>query len=241
MELQDFAPHLLFVQLVFKEQSPAVIDQRAKWITTLRDDFGAAECTAEAAAVEAFSGDKREQYRVGTAQIVASVENFDDVHEASEKLGQFARTALDRLERPQVAHLRVRTIDLAATDSFEGLRDALAEGFSVPRGEVADLVGSPMSDAGWVFEFTDGNPQVTFRFGPMRASQIKTMLRDQRDDQYPAEFLFLETDYVQNEVDLDLDEAVDRLAANIDNERTIVHRVAHWLTEKVANDSISTT
>jgi len=234
MELQDFSPHLLVAQLAFKEPSAAVVDQRGAWITTFRNDFGATEFVAEAAAVEAFSDDRREQYRVGTAQVVGSIENFDEITEAGQKLGRFVELALDRVERPQIAQVRVRTFELAATDSFAELRDALGEALGAPRGELAEVVGGPMSDLGWVLEFTDANPNVTLRFGPMRASQIKTFLRDQRDSQYPGEFLFLDVDYVQADEDLDPEQAVARLASSIESNRRLVHRVANWITGKLA-------
>ncbi|HXA54017.1 MAG TPA: hypothetical protein VNV37_03990 [Solirubrobacteraceae bacterium] len=233
MELQDFAPHLLVTQLVCTNPSAAVIDQRGKWIATLRDEFGATEFAAEGAAVEAFSDDRREQYRVGTAQVVGSIENFDEIKAAGDKLGRFVERALDRLERPHVAQVRVRTFELAATDSFAELRDALGDALGTPRGELADIVGRPMTDAGWVLEFMGGSPLITLRFGPMKASQIKTFLRDQRDSQYPGEFLFLDVDYVQTGEDLDPAQAVERLATSIESNRRLVHRVAKWLTEKL--------
>jgi hypothetical protein len=233
MELQDFAPHLLVTQLVFKNPSAAVIDQRGSWIATLRDEFGASEFAAEAAAVEAFSDDQREQYRVGTAQVVGSIENFDEFEAAGDKLGRFAERALDRLEQPHVAQVRVRTFELAATDSFAELRDALGEALGTPRGELADIVGRPMTDAGWVLEFMDGSPLITLRFGPMKASQIKTFLRDQRDSQYPGEFLLLDVDYAQTGEDLDPVQAVERLASSIESNRKLVHRVTKWLAEKL--------
>jgi hypothetical protein len=233
VELQDFAPHLLVAQLAFKEPSAAVIDQRGAWITTFRNDFGATEFVAEAAAVEAFSEDRCEQYRVGTAQVVGSIENFDEIAEAGEKLGRFVELALDRVERPQIAQVRVRTFELAATDSFSDLRDALGEALGAPRAELAEVVGGPMSDLGWVLEFTDADPRVTLRFGPMKASQIKTFLRDQRDSQYPGEFLFLDVDYVQSDEDLDPVQAVARLASSIESNRRLVHRVAKWITGKL--------
>jgi hypothetical protein len=236
MELQDFAPHFLVTQLVFKAPSAAVIDQRGAWIATFRDEFGATEFAAEAAAVEAFSDDRCEQYRVGTAQVVGSIENFDDIVVAGAKLGQFVALALDRVERPHVAQIRVRTFELAATDSFAELRDALGESLGTPRGELAEVVGRPMTDAGWVLEFTDANPRVTLRFGPMKASQIKTVLRDQRDSQYPGEFLFLDVDYVQTDEDLDPEQAVARLSSSIESNRKLVQRVANWLVEKLAHD-----
>jgi hypothetical protein len=136
MEVQDFAPHFLLAQLVFKDTSPAIIDQRAAWITTLRDEFGATEAQAELAAVEAFTEDRTEQYRVGTAQVLASIENFEEIETAGEKLARFAEVALDRIERPHIAQLRVRTFDLAATDSFEDLRDTLADALAAPRAEL---------------------------------------------------------------------------------------------------------
>lgn len=233
MEVQDFAPHMLLAQLVFKEPSPTVIDQRGAWIATLRDEFGAAEFSAEGAAVEAFGEHRREQYRVGTMQVAASTENFDEIEDAEEKIRRFVELALDRAERPHLAVVRVRTFDLAATDSFGELRDALAASLGVARGELADVVGGGLSDAGWVLEFTDANPNITLRFGPMKANQIKTFLRDQRDSQYPGEFLFLDVDYAHTDQDLDSEQAVARLAHSIDSNRKVVHRVANWLTEKL--------
>ena len=197
------------------------------------DEFGAAEFSAEGAAVEAFGEHRREQYRVGTMQVVASTENFDEIEDAGERIGRFVALALDRVERPHLAVVRVRTFDLAATDSFEELRDTLAASFGVARGELADVVGGRLSDAGWVLEFADANPNITLRFGPMKASQIKTFLRDQRDSQYPGEFLFLDIDYAHTDQDLDPEQAVAQLGKSIDSNRKVARRVANWLAEKL--------
>jgi len=231
MELQDFAPHLLLAQVVFKEPSPAVIDQRGAWITTLGEKFGATEFSAEAAAVEAFSEDKRKQYRVGTMQVVASVENFDEIERVGKELGEFVDVALTRVNRPRVAQVRVKTYDLAPTDSFDELRDALAASLLTPTQKLAEIVGKPMSDVGWVMEFLGSNPNITVRFGPMKIDQIKTMLRDERDSQYPEQFLFLDLDYLQEGEDLDVDQAVARLAKGIESNRHVVRHVADWLRE----------
>jgi hypothetical protein len=234
MELQEFAPHMLLAQLVFKTPTPAVIDQRGALMAMFQEEFDASEANGEPAAVEAFSEDKREQYRIGTAQVMASSENFDELDAAGEKISRFAEIALGRLGHPNVGLVRVRTFDLAATASFEELRDALAATFGASRGELAEIVGQPMSDAGWVFEFTDAQPNVTLRFGPMKASQIKTFVRDGRDSQYPAEFLFLDVDFVHPKEDLDPDQAVVRLQHSIESNRKVVRRVTDWLTEKIA-------
>jgi len=234
MELQEFAPHALVAQLVFKTPTPAVIDQRGTLMTMLQDEFDAGVANGEPAAVEAFSEDKREQYRIGTAQVMASSENFDELDAASEKISRFAGVALGRLGDPNVGLVRVRTFDLAATGSFEELRDTLAAAFGAPRGELAEIVGQPMTDVGWVYEFTDSQPNVTLRFGPMKASQIKTFVRDTRDSQYPAEFLFLDVDFAHPKEDLDPDRAVARLQHSIESNRKVVRRVTDWLTEKIA-------
>ncbi len=234
MEVQDFAPHFLLAQLVFKTTTPAIVDHRGAWVATLRDEFGATEAEVEPAAVEAFSEDKREQYRVGTAQVVASIENFEEIDAAGEKIARFAKLALERIDETKVAQIRVRTFDLAATDSFGELRDALADALTAPGAELADLGGSGLSDVGWVFEFTDGNPKITLRLGPMRASQIKEFLRDQRDSQYPGEFLFVDVDYVHAGEDLSPEQAVMRLTQDIEGNRKAVRRVSNWLMRKVA-------
>ncbi len=233
MELQEFAPHLLQVQLIFKDTSAAIVDQRGAMLTVLKRDLEAGEGNVELAAVEAFSEDKREQYRVGTAQVVASIENFEEFGAATEKLRGFAEMALDRLERPPIALVRARTFDLAATASFEALRDALADSLGTPKKELAEVAGKTLSDIGWVYEFTDGNPNVTLRFGPMKASQLKTMLRDQRDSQYPGEFLFLDTDYAQIEQDLNVEQALERLTSSVESNRNLTRRMANWLTERL--------
>jgi hypothetical protein len=234
MEIQEFAPHMLLGQLVFKAPTPAVIDQRGSLMAMLQEEFDATETNGEPAAVEAFSEDQREQYRIGTAQVIASTENFDELDVAGAKIGRFAEVGLDRLGQPNVSVVRVRTFDLAATASFAELRDALAASFGTPRGELAGVVGQPMSDAGWVFEFADGQPNVTLRFGPMTASQIKRFVRDGRDSQYPAEFLFLDVDFAHTEQDLDAEQAIERLAHSIESNRKLVGRVTDWLRDKLA-------
>jgi hypothetical protein len=233
MEIQDFAPHMLQVQLVFKSPTPLVIDQRGALITMLHDEFGDGEANIEQAAVEALSEDKREQFRVGNAQLVASIENFDDLDAAGEKLGRFAERALAMVDVPAIGLVRARSVDLAAAAAFEDLRDALAEAFGTPRAELAEIAGQPLSDIGWTFEFADAQPQIGLRFGPMRASQIKTLLRDERDGAYPGEFLFLDVDFAHPNVDLEPEQAVTRLAHSIESNRKVVARVTDWLMEKL--------
>jgi hypothetical protein len=234
MEIQEFAPHMLLGQLVFKTPTPAVIDQRGALMALLQQEFGASEGNAELSAVEAFSEDRRNQWRIGTAQVMASSENFDEIDVAGDEIGRFAKLALTRLDRPTIGLVRARTYDLAATASFDELRDALSAAFGAPRGVLAEIVGQPMSDVGWVYEFTDGQPNVTLRFGPMKASQMKAFVRDDRDSQYPGEFLFLDVDFAHPAQDLDSDQAIERLQHAIDSNRKVVRRVSDWLKEKLA-------
>lgn len=234
MEVQDFAPHMLLARLLFKEPSPAVIDQRGALIATLRDTFGASEFSIEGAAVEALGSNRCWQYRIGTAQVLASIENFDELEEVRNELSKFFKLALGRLESPRIAQIHVRTYDMAPTDSFSELRDALATALAAPRQHLADVVGKPLSDAGWVMEFHHGDPHITIRFGPMKIEQIKKLQRDQRDDRYPEECLFLELDSLQTNGDLDDGQALARLPGCIESNRKLLRRVTDWLTEALS-------
>lgn len=231
MEVQDFAPHMLLARLVFKEPSPTVIDRRGALIAKLRDTLETAEFSIEGAAVEASSPDRRRRYRIGTAQVLASVENFDELQDVQNELSEFFKFALDQIEHPRIAQINVRTYDMAPTDSFGELRDAMAASLGAPKRRLAEVVGKPLSDAGWMMEFLDGDPRITTRFGPMRLEQIKTLLRDQRDDRYPAECLFLELDYLQTSEDLDVDRALARFSSCIESNRKLLRRMADWLKE----------
>lgn len=234
MEVQDFAPHMLLARLVFRESSPVVIDQRGALIATLRNEFEATQFAVENAAVEAFGEHRSTQYRVGTAQVLASAENFDERQQVQADLERFFKLALTRVGGPRVAQIEVRTYDMAPTDSFEELRDALAGSLVAPTQRLAEVVGRPLSDAGWVMEFLDGDPRITMRFGPMKSEQIKTLLRDQRDDRYPEQCLFVELDCIQGGEDLDVDRALARLSECIESNRRLLRRVSDWLTEALS-------
>ncbi len=181
-------------------------------------------------AIEAFGGHTSAQYRIGTAQALASVENFDELEEVQADLMRFFKLALARLGGPRVARVEVQTYDMAPTDSFEELRDTLARSLIAPAQRLAEVVGKPPSDAGWVMEFLGGDPRITMRFGPMKAEQIKKLLRDQRDDSYPEQCLFLDLDYVHAGEDLDADQAPARLSACVESNRRLLRRAADWLT-----------
>jgi hypothetical protein len=208
MEVQDFALHMLLARLVFKEATPSVVDQRGALIAALQEEFASMEFTVESAAVEVFGEHRSTQYRIGTAQAVASVENFDDLEDVRRDLNRFFLLALTRLEGPRVSQIEVRSYDMAPTDSFDALRDALAASLVAPAPRLAEVVGKPLSDAGWIMDFLGGDPAVRMRFGPLRIEQVKTLLRDELDDRYPEQCLFLDVDYTETDEDLDPDQAL---------------------------------
>jgi hypothetical protein len=231
VELQDFAPQHLYSQLVFAEPEASILDRRGATTKAMREHLKLSNYTLHPTAVEVASDDNRNQYRIGIAQVFASLMSFDDFAGASSQTRGFLEMALEHLQNPGVAELNVRTYDIAPTDSFEQLRDSLIAGLAPGAKGLISTVGVPLTDAGWVFEFNDQNSAVSVQLGPMLGGQLEVMLRDQGSGSYPPNALFLSVDSKLRREDAKSPDAVDWWSRAVEGNRKRVARIGEWLRE----------
>ncbi len=182
-------------------------------------------------AAEVRSEDGRDRYRIGVAQALAMLGNFDKVEDAIERARGFFEMALDRLGGPGVGRLNVHTVDVAPADSFELVRDRLAE--ILLGGHARTLggaVGAPLSDMGWSAEFEDTNRKVTVRLGPMQSEQLDELLEEQ-DADAPPNMLFLDVDSELQITERGGRDAIDSWAKAVEMHRAMTTRMGDWLRE----------
>ena len=99
MELQEFAPHLLISQIRLRTPVPTFFDSRGALIAELRDLLDVPEWSYNQDGIDVFSTDGRELFRVRSAEIYASFENFDDFQTATARTRSFIERVLDWLGR----------------------------------------------------------------------------------------------------------------------------------------------
>lgn len=231
MELQDFAPQQIYSQLEF---SPAasIVDRRGETAESMLDFLKLSNLSLHPTAVELTSEDGREQYRIGLIQIYGLISGFVDFEEASEKVGDFLRMAVDHLGPPTVEAINLRTCDIAPVESFENLRDRLNETLVAGIGGVKSAIGVPLSDSGWVFEFEDAKVSGRIQFGPMKSDQLKEILKVEGDIEVPPNMLFLlvESKFQGN----DHEDPIKRWQAAVAKQRGMADRIGAWLAEMIS-------
>src|SRR4051794_41061892 len=134
MEVQGFAPVHLVAQVTFARSQGAVVDNRGRLGSMLAEQFDLENVSVKTTAAQVEGADGRDQYRIGIAQLRASLRSFTEFDDASERVRKFFRIALDQLGNPVVISATAHTTDVAATDSLEDLRIALVEHVTPPTG-----------------------------------------------------------------------------------------------------------
>jgi hypothetical protein len=233
VELQDFAPQHLYSQMAYAETQGFVLDERGGIASEMTKRLGEMKIMLDATAAELRSEDERNQYRIGIAQIYASLMGFDDFDVARVEARDFLELAVNLTSAPALSSMNVRTYDIAPADSFDALRDRLANRLATGADGAATAAGMALSDIGWVYEFAGRGSKALVHFGAMTDEQLKGMLRDEDGDEYPTSVLFLDIDLRLEPDDADKRMALDWWAECVDENRRIALRMGEWLKEMI--------
>lgn len=234
MEVQDFAPQHLVAQLALRRRNPAIIDRRGAIALAMSDHLGMGHTSLEPTAAEIKSEDGRDQFRIGFAQVLASILSFEDFDEAVRGASDFFGMALEVLDHPPVKRVVAHTSDIAAVDSFDALRDSLARAF-IPRLDgLNKAVGVDLTDAGWTFVHDDAESMIEVNVGPMEEKQLRDVLDDEIST-YPPSLLFLDVKTMVRVKEGETS-ALDLWANAVERNRSIVERLSGWLKELI-NDA----
>jgi hypothetical protein len=210
MEIQEPLLKMLIFQARF-EPSPRFADLRGALVERLRMEAGVphwswgdiVEVANESRSIIAAASSR--DLRVRTEFSV-------DAEEFKVLVSKCARATFETLKVESVAFVGVRCYWVAAVESFEDLRDRLVERLGGNNAGI-DLVGQPVSDAGWVYEFFDQNPKHMLRFGPMKREQAigLNLFSEANKDLIPVEFLFVDVDSVFSDVAMATEAAVAKM------------------------------
>jgi hypothetical protein len=219
--------------MAYAETVGSVLDERGGIATEITKHLGKLTVMLDATAAELRSEGERNRYRIGIAQIYASLMGFDDLDVARSEVRDFLELALALTGEPTLRSMNVRTFDVAPADSFVALRDRLAARIATGGDGAARAVGMPLSDIGWIYEFKGQGSQAVVHFGAMEDEQLKEMLRDEEGDDYPPCVLFLDIDLKFEPADADKHKALDWWAECVDENRRMALRLGDWLREMI--------
>jgi hypothetical protein len=232
MEVQEFAPRHLVAQLAFEKNQAAVVDRRGELAGELHELMGTSSASLDATAAEATTRDGMSKYRIGMGQLLA-VLHIDGFKERAEDVERFFQRGLELLSTPRLTRAVAHTSYVAAVPSFEELRDALLEGLAASPAQLREMVGSPLSDVGFSFDFRDDNAIVELRIGPMRDSELGRFIEAPEDVVFPDASLFLDVKVVLRAEDTDRD-PLELWRSALKRNRLLGDRLSTWLTEAVA-------
>lgn len=229
MELQDFALLRLYTRLLFSDTQGIVLDKRGELAQVMTQHLELRGVSIHPTAAEVQSEDGRDRYRIGVAQTYAMIGNFDKADGAIESARGFFDFALDRLGGPRVRGLNVHTVGVAPADSFELVRDRLADRLLGDAAKsLSGAVNAPLADMGWSAEFGDPNKKITVRLGPMQSEQLGELLQEQDPDS-PPNMLFLDIDSDLQIGDQSARDAVESWAKAVESHRAMTLRIGNWL------------
>ena len=229
MEIQEFALRHLIAQLVFNRNQSVVIDRRGALAAELHDLLGTSSASLEETATEATTPDGLSKYRVGMAQLLAAL-HVDGFDEGGENIETFFRRGMELLKAPGLTRVVAHTSDVAAVASFDGLRDVLLESLSPSSSQVRDVVGVPLSDTGWLYDFRDDHQIVEVRFGPMHEEELRRAFEAPDATVFPAASLFIDVKVVLRVGDSEKD-PLDLWASALKQNRRITNNLSTWLKE----------
>jgi hypothetical protein len=235
VELQDFALQHLFSRLELAETQGAIIDRRGATADAMSKHLGMSNVLLQPTAAEVTSEDGLDKFRIGIAQVYASLGSFNDFEDACVRTRDFFEMAADQVSGLTVRQVEIRSWDIAPVDSFEALRDRLAEKLLGSAKEIAGIVGSRLTDAGWTLEFREDDSSVSVRFGPMQSAQLRSSLQGEQgaDSDYPANFLFLEVYREVGNQTVSGEHALDWWKKVMTANRAMSEHIGGWLKEKI--------
>jgi phosphoglycolate phosphatase-like HAD superfamily hydrolase len=230
VEIQELACKALIANVRFP-LSPLIIDNRGTLIQRMSAALDATEFAWRENGVDVFTTDEHNLFRIGGRDLVASCEHFSDLEAAAGKIRTFVETGLEFLDVEQVLFLGIRTHWVAATDSFDELRERLLDNFAGGAAKLANLAGKQSTDVGWTFEFHGSDPRVTVRMGPMKSEQaMRQIFRVEDPALYPPEFLFLDVDRVLADDPQPAHEIIARFNRALEHNLTLAEKFGRYLT-----------
>lgn len=234
MEVQDFATRHIYSQLGLAETQASILDRRGATAKAMTDYLKLANVTLHRTAAEVKSDDERDRYRIGIMQTFAGMTDFGDFASAQEQMRGFFEMAIRHLDNPPVKAVNLRTYNAAPADSFEELRDQLAERLTANTGGLKDAVGIALSDLGFDFEFENEDQSARVQFGAMTGEELRETLDDESDTTYPPACLFLGLDSHTQSAQSDDSNPIDWWATSMDRHRVMSEHIGRWLKETLA-------
>lgn len=218
MEIQEPSPRVLISGLRYDTVSPWLLDKRGELIAYFSKKYELAEWNAHQDVVQFYTTDTRTMFQLSVREVYVSIENFEDLAEATGSAQNFISDALEALKVERISWTGTRMHWLAAADSFQDL----CAWFAIQSGSIAGAIAASLdrkaSDIGLVVEFKDKDPLVTTRLGPMKAEQaMAQFFRDKDVTHYPEQFLFLDLDRVHPNDRLKRSEALSQWRQRVDS------------------------
>ncbi len=198
MDIQEPVLKAVLTEVRF-EPTPRFPEKRAELIERLRElrDLQHWKMTEQFVQV-LTEDDPSDLLQVSVGNGSFSFEN-PDAAECRNATETGIEIVVDALEVQAATYIGVRSMWVAAVETFDELRDHLIATVGGASAAVVEPVGQKASDAGWVFEFRTTQPQHVLRFGPMHQEQATTQIfRDKDPENYPPNFLFLDLDRLYN-------------------------------------------
>lgn len=231
MELQDFVIKGITSQLRFRTATPHFMDRSGQLIAEAMDQYGLTEWRSTPQFVEVFRRDQTHAVLIGSHELRAIFENVEDASAVKDRTKSLFEAKLAELEVDALSFVGVRTFWLAAADDFADLHDWMLERLSPTVKPLLEKTGSKPTDSGWVFELTDKDPKHNLKLGPMKPEQAKDIFRDQNEENYPPQFLFLDLDRVYSDDDsMSRQTALDRWEKSFSRNLEIAQALAEDLT-----------
>lgn len=179
--------------------------------------------------IEVTGEGERNKYRIGISQIFANLTDFDDFEHATSQTGDYLKAAVDHLQPPAVDAISIVSLDVAATESFEVLRDRMNERLVSDSSGLFGAVGYDIQDSAWTQEFAQGDTTGQIQFGPMRNEELPSRLQVPEIEGAPPNMLGVMTDFTVQTGGVDPTKALAKWNDVLGKQRDLVANVFGWL------------
>ncbi len=225
MEIQEPVLKSVLSEIRFPV-TPRFVGSRGDLVERLKALKGLQDWNMAEQFVQVFTnGEPDHLLQVSAGNTALSLENLT-APECKELTAAAIEIVLEVLDLQEVSYVGVRSWWIAATESFQDLRDALIERFAAESTSVLEPVGQKPSDVGWVFEFRSTQPQHVLRVGPMGQEQAsREIFRDKDPDNYPPQFLYVDLDRHYSDESVPAAAAVDRWTRTFDRSLSVAEDV----------------
>jgi len=233
VELQDQAPLSLFSRVAYNNAATAILDRKGEAMQILHDLVELENFTVHPTAVEVTGENERNKFRWGINQIFANLTEIDDLDDATNRTDAFFRKGLELLQPGSLDVVTITSLDVAAVESFEELRDRMHEVLVSDFSGLSKAVGYDIGDTAWVLEFGQGDTTGRVQFGPMRSEELPARLKIPRFDDAPPNMLGVFVDLVFRPDEAGRSNVITSWRRALDKERVVVSNVMNWIRERV--------